>query len=121
VFTLSWLLNDPDMQVRSPYPGYMAAVEKYLAKLLPQITDLQVHYNRLANIFRSDVYGRGLYFDTIIITKSRCLVTSFEMRNFCFFVLQWSHGGPIIAVQIENEYGSYGDDVSYKSLLKEVK
>lgn len=27
--------------------------------------------------------------------------------------LQASHGGPVIAVQIENEYGSYGDDKEY--------
>ncbi|ALV47638.1 beta-galactosidase [Arthrobacter alpinus] len=27
--------------------------------------------------------------------------------------LQASHGGPVIAVQIENEYGSYGDDQKY--------
>lgn len=27
--------------------------------------------------------------------------------------LQASHGGPVIAVQVENEYGSYGDDQAY--------
>ncbi|MCQ9165839.1 MULTISPECIES: glycoside hydrolase family 35 protein [unclassified Arthrobacter] len=27
--------------------------------------------------------------------------------------LQASHGGPVVAVQIENEYGSYGDDAGY--------
>lgn len=27
--------------------------------------------------------------------------------------LQARHGGPVIAVQIENEYGSYGDDLEY--------
>ncbi len=27
--------------------------------------------------------------------------------------LQWSHGGPIIMVQVENEYGSYGKDKEY--------
>ncbi|MGW6912898.1 glycoside hydrolase family 35 protein [Kitasatospora sp. NPDC054939] len=26
---------------------------------------------------------------------------------------QWAHGGPVVAVQIENEYGSYGDDHTY--------
>jgi len=30
-----------------------------------------------------------------------------------------THGGPIIMVQIENEYGSYGDDKSYLNLLKQ--
>lgn len=33
--------------------------------------------------------------------------------------LQWSNGGPIIAVQIENEYGSYGNDLNYKIFLKQ--
>ncbi|ELT88070.1 hypothetical protein CAPTEDRAFT_181391 [Capitella teleta] len=32
--------------------------------------------------------------------------------------LQMSKGGPIIAVQLENEYGSYGDDLDYKLFLK---
>ncbi|WP_326696349.1 beta-galactosidase [Streptomyces sp. NBC_01754] len=27
--------------------------------------------------------------------------------------LQASHGGPVVAVQVENEYGSYGDDHTY--------
>ncbi|MFC4265156.1 beta-galactosidase [Arthrobacter cryoconiti] len=27
--------------------------------------------------------------------------------------LQWIHGGPIVALQVENEYGSYGDDARY--------
>ena len=35
-------------------------------------------------------------------------------------VLQYSSGGPIIAVQVENEYGSYGDDMQYKIRLAEV-
>lgn len=37
---------------------------------------------------------------------------------------QYTRGGPIIAVQIENEFGSYGDDKPYlnwlKALLKKV-
>ena len=31
-----------------------------------------------------------------------------------------SKGGPIIAVQLENEYGSFGDDLDYKLFLKNV-
>lgn len=27
--------------------------------------------------------------------------------------LQATHGGPVVAVQVENEYGSYGDDAAY--------
>jgi beta-galactosidase len=33
--------------------------------------------------------------------------------------LQASHGGPIIAMQVENEYGSYGNDYSYLRHLVE--
>ncbi|MFF2273743.1 glycoside hydrolase family 35 protein [Agromyces sp. NPDC058136] len=31
--------------------------------------------------------------------------------------LQAAHGGPIVAVQLENEYGSYGDDADYLAWL----
>ena len=33
--------------------------------------------------------------------------------------LQISHGGPVIAMQIENEYGSYGNDKTYLRRLEE--
>ena len=33
--------------------------------------------------------------------------------------LQVTHGGPIIMVQIENEYGSYGGDMRYKLAIKQ--
>jgi len=35
-------------------------------------------------------------------------------------ILQYSSGGPIIAVQVENEYGSYADDTEYKARLVKV-
>jgi len=34
--------------------------------------------------------------------------------------LQASNGGPIVAVQVENEYGSYGDDAAYLSWLRDA-
>jgi beta-galactosidase len=34
--------------------------------------------------------------------------------------LLWTNGGPIIAVQIENEYGSYGDDKEYLEGVKNL-
>lgn len=34
--------------------------------------------------------------------------------------LQYKKGGPIIAVQVENEYGSYAKDEQYLSFVKEV-
>jgi beta-galactosidase len=33
--------------------------------------------------------------------------------------LQVAHGGPILMVQIENEYGSYGDDKTYLAYLRD--
>lgn len=36
------------------------------------------------------------------------------------FMLQFSKGGPVIAFQIENEYGSYGSDLKYLKHLKRV-
>lgn len=34
--------------------------------------------------------------------------------------LQCTQGGPIIAMQVENEYGSYGNDKSYLAAVKEI-
>jgi beta-galactosidase len=34
--------------------------------------------------------------------------------------LQYTHGGPIIMVQVENEYGSYGDDKVYLAHLRDL-
>jgi beta-galactosidase len=34
--------------------------------------------------------------------------------------LQASHGGPIIAVQVENEYGSFGDDHAYMEQIHQL-
>ena len=50
----SWLLHDPKMKVRSNYPGYTEAVEKYFAKLIPMVADLQVGsvYFRLRRQFK---------------------------------------------------------------------
>lgn len=36
------------------------------------------------------------------------------------FVFQFKKGGPIIAVQVENEYGSYLKDSNYMLFIKEV-
>ncbi|XP_067938525.1 beta-galactosidase-1-like protein 2 [Watersipora subatra] len=37
----SWLLRDPQMNLRSNYEPYMAAVKSYFKELLPRLTDLQ--------------------------------------------------------------------------------
>lgn len=56
----AWLLNKKDMVLRSSDPDYIAAVDKWMGKLLPM------------------------------------------MKPFLY-----QNGGPIITVQVENEYGSY--------------
>ncbi|WP_406388458.1 glycoside hydrolase family 35 protein [Streptomyces sp. NBC_00887] len=62
----SWLLEQPDIRLRTRDPRYLAAVDDYFTRLL---TPLQP------------------YFAT--------------------------RGGPVLAVQVENEYGAYGDDSAY--------
>ncbi|MET7370476.1 beta-galactosidase family protein [Streptomyces sp. NPDC005566] len=62
----SWLLEQPDIRLRTRDPRYLAAVDDYFDRLL---TPLQP------------------YFAT--------------------------RGGPVLAVQVENEYGAYGDDTAY--------
>lgn len=37
------------------------------------------------------------------------------------FFPQYKHGGPIIAVQVENEYGSYNRDPAYMPYIKKVR
>uniref|UniRef100_A0ABM5EQ21 Beta-galactosidase n=1 Tax=Pogona vitticeps TaxID=103695 RepID=A0ABM5EQ21_9SAUR len=67
----SWLLQDPEMQLRTTYKGFTEAVDNYFDHLMPEV----VH-------------------------------------------LQYKYGGPIIAVQVENEYGSYAEDPSYMTYIK---
>jgi beta-galactosidase len=69
----SYLLKIPDIKLRSMDPRYMAAAERYMAKLAEVIKPY-------------------------LVTK----------------------GGPILMLQIENEYGSFGNDKSYLLMLKQV-
>ena len=66
-----YLLRDPELRIRSTYPRYLAAAERYIA--------------RLASVVRP-----------LLVTR----------------------GGPILMVQVENEYGSYGNDRQYIARLK---
>ncbi len=43
----------------------------------------------------------------------------FEVLLNPLIPLQYSHGGPIIMVQVENEYGSYGDDKAYLAYIRD--
>ena len=68
-----YLLRDPELRIRSMYPRYMTAAERYMA--------------RLADVVRP-----------LLVTR----------------------GGPVLMVQVENEYGSYGNDRNYMKRLKDV-
>lgn len=62
----AWLFADPQLQVRTQDPAYLAAVDAYFQRVGQQLAPLMA-----------------------------------------------ARGGPIIAVQVENEYGSYGNDRAY--------
>ncbi|MER5893435.1 beta-galactosidase family protein [Streptomyces sp. NPDC001876] len=62
----SWLLEQPDIRLRTRDPRYLAAVDDYFTRLLTPLRP--------------------------------CFAT---------------RGGPVLAVQVENEYGAYGDDSAY--------
>jgi beta-galactosidase len=71
----AWLLKDPEMQVRTSDPNFLAATGRYMKAVGEQLKDLQV-----------------------------------------------THGGPIIQVQVENEYGQFGrpgnsDDMAYNRAI----
>ncbi|XP_048836279.1 beta-galactosidase-1-like protein 2 isoform X2 [Brienomyrus brachyistius] len=69
----SWLLRDPNMKLRTTYPGFKEAVNSFFDELMPRVVPLQFH-----------------------------------------------KGGPIIAVQVENEYGSYAKDDQCLPFIKEA-
>ncbi|XP_046649985.1 beta-galactosidase-1-like protein 2 [Daphnia pulicaria] len=58
----SWLLRDPEMKVRTSYPGYLQVADDYLTQVFSRVVNLQ--------------FQKG--------------------------------DGPIIAFQVENEYGAFG-------------
>ncbi|XP_051052881.1 beta-galactosidase-1-like protein 2 isoform X1 [Phodopus roborovskii] len=69
----SWLLQDPNMKLRTTYHGFTKAVDLYFDHLMSKVVPLQ-----------------------------------------------YKHGGPIIAVQVENEYGSYNKDRAYMPYIKKA-
>jgi beta-galactosidase len=68
-----YLLKDPELRVRTMYPAYMRAAERYMTQLARLVRPLLV-----------------------------------------------TRGGPILMVQIENEYGSYANDRAYMLRLQTV-
>uniref|UniRef100_G3UE42 Galactosidase beta 1 like 2 n=1 Tax=Loxodonta africana TaxID=9785 RepID=G3UE42_LOXAF len=70
----SWLLQDPNMKLRTTYKGFTEAVDLYFDHLIARVVPLQ-----------------------------------------------YKLGGPIIAVQVENEYGSYNKDPAYMPYVKSLR
>ncbi|MEU0659449.1 glycoside hydrolase family 35 protein [Streptomyces lavendulocolor] len=68
----SWLLADQDIRLRSQDPRYLAAVDRYFARLLPPLLP---HLS--------------------------------------------TRGGPVLAVQVENEFGAWSDDTTHLEHLAE--
>lgn len=69
----AWLLNKPDMRVRTNTKEFLHCVAAYYKELFQILTPLQINY-----------------------------------------------GGPIIMMQVENEYGYYGDDIHYMEAIKNL-
>ncbi|XP_039109726.1 beta-galactosidase-1-like protein 3 isoform X5 [Hyaena hyaena] len=69
----TWLLQDPEMILRTTYKGFVEAVNKYFDHLISRIVPLQ----------------------------------------YC-------KRGPIIAVQVENEYGSFAEDKDYMPYIQKA-
>eukprot|EP00179_Madagascaria_erythrocladioides_P030081 CAMPEP_0198336216 /NCGR_PEP_ID=MMETSP1450-20131203/20855_1 /TAXON_ID=753684 ORGANISM="Madagascaria erythrocladiodes, Strain CCMP3234" /NCGR_SAMPLE_ID=MMETSP1450 /ASSEMBLY_ACC=CAM_ASM_001115 /LENGTH=619 /DNA_ID=CAMNT_0044040937 /DNA_START=439 /DNA_END=2298 /DNA_ORIENTATION=+ len=66
-----WLLKDERMVLRSTYPGYLVAVQRYFDMLLPRLSPYLYH-----------------------------------------------RGGPIVAIQVENEFGNYAYNPTYLRVLR---
>lgn len=93
------------------YPGFVDAVNLYFDKLVSVIKPLMVS--------QTDSFVRIFHVKTIHErTIGDFSETNVYFLLFCSF--QFEEGGPIIAVQVENEYGSYAKDDSYMPFIKNV-
>jgi beta-galactosidase len=68
-----WLLQTPDMKVRTTDPRFLEAAGTYIKRLLAEVAPLQI-----------------------------------------------THGGPVIMMQVENEYGSFGSDKQYLGEIRKM-
>lgn len=75
----------------------------------------------LTNLYQSSFHCRSVFATQ---AENKCVAASvfFTWRpyNAMICVFQFKKGGPIIAVQVENEYGSFAKDESYMLFIKEV-
>lgn len=64
------------------------------------------------------------YSDMVVRTNTPCFmekVSNYYHRLFKELVpLQFTHGGPILMMQVENEYGSFGNDKNYLRRIKSM-
>lgn len=85
------------MQLRTTYPGFVEAVNLYFDKLLSVIKPLMVRPT-----------------ESVGTLPERA--QSGKHSLFC----QFEQGGPIIALQVENEYGSFAKDEKYLPFIRDV-
>jgi beta-galactosidase len=69
----AWLLETPDLKVRTTDPRFLEAAGRYMRRLMAEVAPLQV-----------------------------------------------TRGGPVIMVQVENEYGSFGKDKVYLNAIRKM-
>ena len=69
----SWLLETPDLKVRTTDPRFLEAAARYMKRLLAEVAPLQI-----------------------------------------------TRGGPVIMLQVENEYGSFGHDKVYLNAIRKM-
>lgn len=101
--SFSWLLQDKSMKLRTTYPGFVDAVNLYFDKLVSVIKPLMVSQTQ----------------SVVIIFPERTIPVRHTFIFHCLFS-QFEEGGPIIAVQVENEYGSYARDEKYMPFIQNV-
>ncbi|XP_005347512.1 beta-galactosidase-1-like protein 3 [Microtus ochrogaster] len=63
---------------------------------------------------------KGKFDFSEILDLEYVIILLLLLFNHHLFASQYHHGGPVIAVQVENEYGSFGKDGSYMEYIKEA-
>nr|XP_055161549.1 beta-galactosidase-1-like protein 2 isoform X2 [Nyctereutes procyonoides]XP_055161550.1 beta-galactosidase-1-like protein 2 isoform X2 [Nyctereutes procyonoides] len=101
----SWLLRDPKMKLRTTYKGFTKAVNHYFDKIIPMIVQLQGTLNMCVQQQ---------------LEKIQPFPPVTSLSNSHLLDPQYAKGGPIIAVQVENEYGSYHQDKRYLKYIKKA-
>lgn len=125
LFSPSWLLQDPNMQLRTTYKGFTEAVDAYFDHLMARVVPHQASRMPPPSLCRQNQAAAASELTratsqhqqtwSYLCEKLQSLVTRFSLLS-----LQYKKGGPIIALQVENEYGSYAKDHHYLTYIKMV-